>query len=116
MLPGVDGLEVCRRLRREHVTMPIILLTARGEEADRIGGLGLGADDYVVKPFSPGELRARVKAALRRVRLDTARPTDVRLRGGQRERDPTDRRLTVRPPAGHRAAKEYYQLHYLISP
>src|SRR5207302_2392344 len=48
MLPGMDGLELCRRLRKEHVTVPIILLTARGEEADRIGGLGIGADDYVV--------------------------------------------------------------------
>src|SRR6266511_2435746 len=67
MLPGIDGVEVCRRLRRDHhVTVPIILLTARGEEADRINGLGVGADDYVVKPFSPGELVARVKAQLRR--------------------------------------------------
>jgi len=65
MLPGVDGLDVCRRLRRES-GVPIIMLTARVEEADRIVGLELGADDYVTKPFSPGELVARVRATLRR--------------------------------------------------
>jgi DNA-binding response OmpR family regulator len=66
MLPEVDGLEITRRLRREGAT-PIILLTARREEADRIEGLELGADDYVVKPFSPQELVSRVRAVLRRV-------------------------------------------------
>jgi two-component system alkaline phosphatase synthesis response regulator PhoP len=65
MLPGVDGLDVCRRLRQES-DVPIIMLTARVEEADRIVGLELGADDYVTKPFSPGELVARVRATLRR--------------------------------------------------
>jgi two-component system alkaline phosphatase synthesis response regulator PhoP len=66
MLPGVDGLDVCRRLRQES-GVPIIMLTARVEEADRIVGLELGADDYVTKPFSPRELVARVRATLRRV-------------------------------------------------
>ena len=65
MLPGVDGLEVCRQLRQE-TQVPIIMLTARAEEADRIVGLELGADDYMVKPFSPRELTARVKSVLRR--------------------------------------------------
>jgi DNA-binding response OmpR family regulator len=65
MLPGVDGLEVCRRLREES-TIPIIMLTARSTEEDRLEGLDLGADDYVVKPFSPRELAARVRAVLRR--------------------------------------------------
>ena len=70
MIEGVSGLEVCRRLRRKSATanVPIIMLTARGEEADRIRGLETGADDYVTKPFSPGELIARVGAVLRRVR------------------------------------------------
>ncbi len=68
MLPGLNGLEVCRALRRgpETATLPIIMLTARSEEADRITGLELGADDYVTKPFSPRELVARVGALLRR--------------------------------------------------
>jgi two-component system response regulator ResD len=67
MLPGIDGLEVMRRVRQEVRPAPaIILLTARGEEADRVAGLSLGADDYVVKPFSPAELVARVDAVLRR--------------------------------------------------
>ena len=65
MLPSLGGLEVCRRLRAV-APVPIIMLTARGEEADRIAGLELGADDYVAKPFSPRELTARVKAVLRR--------------------------------------------------
>jgi two-component system phosphate regulon response regulator PhoB len=68
MLPDVDGLEVCRRLRRDPLTaaMPIIMVTAKGEESDVVLGLGIGADDYVSKPFSPSELVARVRAVLRR--------------------------------------------------
>jgi two-component system phosphate regulon response regulator PhoB len=68
MLPGMDGLEVCKAIKRQRETthVPIIMLTARGEEADRIVGLELGADDYVVKPFSPRELVLRVQAVLRR--------------------------------------------------
>jgi len=65
MLPGIDGIEVCRRLRA-HAPIPVIMLTARGDEEDRVMGLELGADDYVVKPFSPRELTARVRAVLRR--------------------------------------------------
>jgi phosphate regulon transcriptional regulator PhoB len=69
MLPGVQGIEICRMLRNDPKTsaMPIIMLTARGEEVDRILGLEMGADDYITKPFSPRELVARVKAVLRRV-------------------------------------------------
>jgi DNA-binding response OmpR family regulator len=115
MLPGIDGLELCRRLRRERVTVPIILLTARGDEADRVGGLGIGADDYVVKPFSPAELVARVKAQLRRVRLDTEPPSDGRLRGGEVELDPTNRGLKVRGQSVGLTAKEFDLLHYLMA-
>ena len=71
MLPGMDGLSVCREIRRNYL-MPIIMLTARGEEIDRVVGLEVGADDYVVKPFGVRELLARVRALLRRVALDTA--------------------------------------------
>jgi DNA-binding response OmpR family regulator len=67
MLPGIDGLEVCRRLRAL-APVPVVMLTARGDEADRVIGLDLGADDYLAKPFSPRELTARVKAVLRRAR------------------------------------------------
>src|SRR5262249_6843651 len=66
MLPGIDGLEVCRRLRAKSSTVPIIMLTALGEESDRVLGLQLGADDYVTKPFSPRELVLRVQSVLRR--------------------------------------------------
>jgi len=65
MLPGLDGMEVCRRIR-SHATTPIIMLTARGDEVDKLVGLEIGADDYVTKPFSPRELAVRVKAVLRR--------------------------------------------------
>ncbi len=73
MIPGVDGFEVCKELKRNPATskIPVIMLTARGEEVDRIVGLELGADDYVVKPFSPRELMLRVRAVLRR---STAEP------------------------------------------
>ncbi|MFC2071683.1 response regulator [Chloroflexota bacterium] len=74
MLPGVDGLEICRALRTES-DVPIIMLTARTEEADKLKGLDLGADDYIVKPFSTRELAARIRAVLRRV------PEDSHLRG-----------------------------------
>lgn len=66
MLPGMDGLEVCRRIRRVS-NVPILMITARDEDADRILGLDIGADDYIVKPFSPGEVMARVRAVLRRL-------------------------------------------------
>ncbi|MBP0587983.1 response regulator, partial [Mycobacterium tuberculosis] len=69
MLPGLSGIELCRRLRarRETEILPIIMLTARGEESERVRGLATGADDYMVKPFSTPELLARIKAMLRRV-------------------------------------------------
>ncbi|HEX5503583.1 MAG TPA: response regulator transcription factor [Thermomicrobiales bacterium] len=70
MLPGMDGLSVCRQVRQRHL-LPIIMLTARGEEIDRVLGLEVGADDYLVKPFSVRELLARVRALLRRVDMDT---------------------------------------------
>ncbi len=76
MMPGMDGLEVCRRLRSRS-TVPILMLTARGDEADRIVGLELGADDYVPKPFSARELFARIKAVLRRARPDVQAETMV---------------------------------------
>ena len=67
MLPGTDGFAICRKIRESH-TYPVIMLTARGEEMDKINGLTLGADDYITKPFSPLEMVARVKAQLRRAR------------------------------------------------
>lgn len=70
MLPRMDGREVCRRLRKQGLTVPIIMLTARDSEMDRVTGLEIGADDYVVKPFSFAELLARIRAALRRVAYD----------------------------------------------
>ena len=66
MLPGIDGLEVCRRIRRVS-SVPILMITAKDEDADRILGLDIGADDYIVKPFSPGEVMARIRAVLRRI-------------------------------------------------
>src|SRR5687768_2486646 len=71
MIPEVDGLDVCRELRKSS-SVPIIMITARGEEVDRVVGLEIGADDYVTKPFSVRELMARVKAVLRRAQIDAA--------------------------------------------
>src|SRR5918912_1397493 len=96
MLPRMDGLEVCKRLRAKGETVPIIMLTAKSEEIDKVLGLELGADDYITKPFSMREFRSRVKAALRRAGMaaaegaDDERPIDV---GGLRI-DPAKRTVT----------------------
>jgi DNA-binding response OmpR family regulator len=92
MLPGMDGYEVCRRLR-ETTSLPVIMLTARGDEANRITGLELGADDYVTKPFSPIEVVARVKAVLRR--MQAAEEPDRPLRAGPVQLEPATRRATL---------------------
>lgn len=91
MLPGASGEEVCRTIR-ESSDVPIIMLTAKGDEADRIAGLGLGADDYLVKPFSPRELVARVRALLRRANV-----------GEEPQRDRLEYGALVVDTAGHRA-------------
>jgi two-component system response regulator ResD len=95
MLPGIDGLEVMRRLRApERERIALILLTAKGEESDRVIGLRLGADDYVVKPFSPVELVARVDAVLRRVETAPTHESPIELT--DMTIDPTARQLFVR--------------------
>src|SRR5437763_9307920 len=81
MLPGIDGLEVCRRLRSTPAGVPIVMLTALGEEADRVLGLQLGADDYVTKPFSPRELVLRVQSVLRRSLARPAPPPETLTHG-----------------------------------
>ncbi len=95
MLPGIDGLEVCRRLRAAHGSaqaLPVIMLTALGEEADRVLGLEAGADDYVAKPFSPRELALRVQAVLRRAAAAPAAPPEP-FRAGRFEVDVPARRI-----------------------
>ena len=79
MLPKLSGYEICRKVRSEGLTTPLLMLTARGEEADRVLGLDLGADDYVTKPFSMPELLARVRALLRRAYPSNDLPTELRL-------------------------------------
>src|ERR1700757_3428180 len=83
MLPKLSGLEICREIRRDEALnrLPILMLTARGEEADRVVGLEMGADDYVTKPFSPRELGARVKALLRRTEPTGETPRVIEARG-----------------------------------
>jgi len=93
MLPGKDGLEVCRELRARS-DVPIIVLTARGEEADRVMGLELGADDYLAKPFSPRELLARIRAVVRRAR-GRAGPALQVVQVGPLSVDPASRRASV---------------------
>jgi DNA-binding response OmpR family regulator len=93
MLPGKDGLEVCRELRARS-DVPILVLTARGEEADRVLGLELGADDYLAKPFSPRELLARIRAVVRRAR-GRAGPSRATVQVGPLRLDPAARRATL---------------------
>jgi DNA-binding response OmpR family regulator len=94
MLPGVDGLEVCRRVRAIHPHLPVIMLTALAEPDDRIAGLELGADDYVTKPFSPRELVLRVESVLRRVAAPPPGADRTPLQAGSLVVDPAARRAT----------------------
>ena len=98
MLPGIGGLEVCRQLRRDHPRIPVVMLTALGEEADRILGLEVGADDYVTKPFSPRELVLRVQAVVRRTGESTspvAGPAPAPSPGADRQRVTADGDLVL---------------------
>ena len=116
MLPGLDGVEVCRRMKADPRTqaVSIIMVTARGEESDIVLGLGLGADDYVTKPFSPRELMERVKAVLRRGPLQDHQSRerivvgDVVIDAGRHELRVADRRVEL-------TASEFRLLHYLAS-
>jgi DNA-binding response OmpR family regulator len=112
MLPGTDGLSVCRWIRSRSA-LPVIMLTARGEEADRIVGLELGADDYVTKPFSPRELAARVRTVLRRTSPST--PQDQRLSFGELAIDAATREVTRRGELLRLTAKEFDLLWFLAS-
>jgi DNA-binding response OmpR family regulator len=105
MLPKIDGFEVCRRLRAES-DLPIIMLTARDDDIDKIVGLEIGADDYMTKPFNPRELVARVKAILRRAER-TPRPRDERLEIGDVVIDPARREVLVAGEAVSLRTKEF---------
>ena len=114
MLPGLDGMMVCQALRSDPATasIPIIMLTARGEESDRVAGLELGADDYVTKPFSPKELVARVGALLRRTsRAPASTPV---LTYGSLSLDPERHLVTSAGEDVKLTAKEFLLLQYLI--
>jgi two-component system alkaline phosphatase synthesis response regulator PhoP len=115
MMPGIDGLEVCRRLRSDPRTgrIPLIMLTAKATEADRIVGLELGADDYITKPFSPRELVARVKAILRRTATQSE-PQQV-IRHGELSIDLTRHEVTVGGKPISLTATEFRILHFLAS-
>jgi two-component system alkaline phosphatase synthesis response regulator PhoP len=89
MLPGLDGLEICKELRRRDIGTPIIMLTARSQEFDKVLGLELGADDYITKPFSPFELHARVKALLRRSEIRDHQTALAIIKHGPFELDPS---------------------------
>ena len=87
MLPGMNGFDICKKLRSQGIRTPIIMLTAKGEEIDRVVGLEIGADDYVTKPFSPRELQARVKAVLRRMETEPDDKAENLFRSGGLEVD-----------------------------
>jgi two-component system phosphate regulon response regulator PhoB len=113
MLPGIDGFEVCRTLRTEPRTsaVPVVILTARGEESDIVAGLELGADDYIVKPFSPRVLAARVAAVLRR--RASALSEQASLRVGDVAIDPTRHEVLIQGRPVELTALEFRLLQYL---
>jgi DNA-binding response OmpR family regulator len=113
MLPRIDGFDVFHRIRARAAT-PVIMLTARGDETDRIAGLELGADDYVAKPFSPREVVARVQAVLRRQSLQ-ARRNDERLLFGDLELNPSSREARVKGRAIALTPKEFDLLYLMAS-
>ncbi|MBI1758675.1 MAG: response regulator transcription factor [Actinobacteria bacterium] len=113
MLPGMSGLDVCRQLRAVHATAPIVMLTALGEESDRVLGLELGADDYVTKPFSPRELTLRVKSVLRRTHAAPAAP-EIRRDGGL-EVDPVARIARLDGVELALTVREFELLTFLMS-
>ncbi len=114
MLPGMSGIEFARRLKSDEYSkgIPIIMLTARGEEADKVRGLDVGADDYVTKPFSPRELTARIKAVLRR---RAPQMTDDPIETGGLRLDPVTHRVTGNGTALDLGPTEFKLLHYLMS-
>ena len=116
MLPGMDGLEVCRRLRAnpKFQQIPIIMLTAKGEEIDTVLGLELGADDYMTKPFSPRELLARIKARLRRPNSQEETESKIIIRGELRV-DVTGFRVHVRGEETELTPKEFELLRVLVA-
>jgi phosphate regulon transcriptional regulator PhoB len=115
MLPGTDGLDVCRRLRANTATqgIPIIMLTARAEEVDRIVGLEMGADDYVPKPFSPRELVARVKAVLRRTATPVT-PSEAPVKAGNLRLDPARHEVTKDGQPIELSAMEFRLLEFFL--
>ena len=120
MLPGLDGVEVCRRLRAAHPLLYILMLTARADELDRVVGLEVGADDYVTKPFSLQEVVARIRAALRRVRTvreqiasGAADDEDAAIETGDLRIDPVRREVTVGGEPVHLTVREYDLLVFL---
>jgi DNA-binding response OmpR family regulator len=115
MLPKISGLEVCRRIQSER-QVPLIMLTAKGDEEDRIIGLGVGADDYLVKPFSPRELVARVAAVLRRVTTPIlVQPQQRVISVGELLINPNTREVTVRGSVVTLTVREFDLLYYLAS-
>jgi DNA-binding response OmpR family regulator len=114
MLPGMDGWDVCREMRR-FCDIPVIMLTARGDEVDRISGLTLGADDYVVKPFSPRELMARVRAVLRRSQPPRDSAAEATLTCGDLVLDPVKKRVLRRGRTLSLTPHEYALLHRLMA-
>jgi len=114
MLPGMDGLEVCRKLKGGDRTrqVPIVMLTAKGEEADIVAGLELGADDYITKPFSPRVLAARIKAVLRR-RDESAPDAEAAVHVGDLSVDPVRHEVLVKGKPVELTYTEFQILHFL---
>ncbi|CAD2078358.1 Alkaline phosphatase synthesis transcriptional regulatory protein PhoP [Jeotgalicoccus aerolatus] len=115
MLPGMDGMDVCKTLRQEKINTPILMLTAKDDEFDKILGLELGADDYMTKPFSPREVVARVKAILRRTTLITAEAKDEIIKIGDLEIHPDKYMVMFKGEQLVLTPKEFELLLYLAN-
>lgn len=117
MLPGIDGLEICRKVKEDPITrdIPVIMITAKSEESDVVLGLGVGADDYVSKPFSPKELVARVKAVLRRAPLKEVVEKSDRITREGFILDNSRHDLTIEGESIILTATEFRMLHFLAS-
>jgi DNA-binding response OmpR family regulator len=115
MLPGMNGIKICEQLRQDNIQVPVIFLSAKREQSDKIRGLDIGADDYMTKPFDPGELMARVKAHLRRSSQQTSEESKKLLKWGDLHIDTVQYVVTVRGEPIHLSTKETQLLILLAS-
>lgn len=115
MLPDIDGFELCEEIRKSHPSMPIIILSARGEDLDRVMGLELGADDYMVKPFNPLELVARIRTVLRRTMVNVVEVKDHKIISGPFQLDSLSKQIVKSGQLLKLTLREFQIMEYFIA-